>query len=464
LNLPTITKPRLLVALLGAGAALVLGGCIAFTGPITLSQQDVIGKVRVSFTVCATNHPDGPGGVTDHPGCDEPSNNTDDTETPGEYQVLLGFRVPAGTIPPASFSSGSGEPLAFTRSSSYEQQLQSRLPAGAGEAWVGYVSNVYSYTAGADGDPAKKASFAVDFGLPPGSGGKPFPGPFTIRPVVGGREAGGAPGDTTDPARPVSCGDDIFGGGGAPFSGGTNCIDSPDESGTANHLEVATRDLALGGTQVAGGPGKRVNVPFTARYAGAANPGGRFTLTASTNLPNATASPSTGTLVPGANSSTPVQVGIDIPRRARAGLHVVVLAATLPNGQQRLGSTTLRVRDGIPPVARGLAIRPNAFTPFPDTSSIAARKGARVSYRLTEAATVRFRVQRRVCKRGKCRYRLLKGSFRHNGTRGTNRFRFTGFVRNRKLRPGRYRLVGVPVDASKNKGRQVRARFRITKR
>lgn len=54
-----------------------------------------------------------------------------------------------------------------------------------------------------------------------------------------------------------------------------------------------------------------------------------------------------------------------------------------------------------------------------------------------------------------------KSSFKHAGHAGTNRFRFTGFLRNRALRPGSYRLVGVPTDAAKNRGKSVRASFRI---
>ena len=52
-------------------------------------------------------------------------------------------------------------------------------------------------------------------------------------------------------------------------------------------------------------------------------------------------------------------------------------------------------------------------------------------------------------------------AFTHKGVAGTNRFRFTGFLRNRALKRGRYRLVGTPTDLAKNKGKAVRATFRI---
>jgi hypothetical protein len=39
------------------------------------------------------------------------------------------------------------------------------------------------------------------------------------------------------------------------------------------------------------------------------------------------------------------------------------------------------------------------------------------------------------------RYVRLKGSFRRPGVAGANQFRFTGRLRKKALRPGRYRLV-----------------------
>jgi hypothetical protein len=100
--------------------------------------------------------------------------------------------------------------------------------------------------------------------------------------------------------------------------------------------------------------------------------------------------------------------------------------------------------------------------------------GTTVTFRLGEAATARFKVQRpRPGRRagGRCvkptkrnrrapkctRYVPLRGSFSVPGGVGENRFRFTGRLRKRKLPPGRYRLVGnVP-------GGQRAAKFRIVR-
>jgi hypothetical protein len=116
--------------------------------------------------------------------------------------------------------------------------------------------------------------------------------------------------------------------------------------------------------------------------------------------------------------------------------------------------------------------------------SIASQRrpvGATVSYRLSEAATVTFTVERQAAGRrvrGRCvkpnrsnrrrprckRYVRLRGSFTHAGQPGSNSFKFTGRLRGRKLRPGRYRLVGIARDALGTASPPERAKFRIVRR
>lgn len=62
------------------------------------------------------------------------------------------------------------------------------------------------------------------------------------------------------------------------------------------------------------------------------------------------------------------------------------------------------------------------------------------------------------------RYRLLKGPIAHIAKPGLNSFRFTGRLRGRKLRPGRYRLVMVATDAAGNRSKPKRAPFRVVSR
>jgi DNA-binding beta-propeller fold protein YncE len=107
-----------------------------------------------------------------------------------------------------------------------------------------------------------------------------------------------------------------------------------------------------------------------------------------------------------------------------------------------------------------------------------ARPGAAVSFRLNLAASVAFKVIRRTAgrrdARGRCvkrtrrnrnrrtcsRLVTLRGGFTRPGVAGANSFRFTGRLRGRTLRPGRYRLVATPGPES-NPGVARRAGFRI---
>ena len=127
------------------------------------------------------------------------------------------------------------------------------------------------------------------------------------------------------------------------------------------------------------------------------------------------------------------------------------------------------VIDKTKPRLTRLAVRPRSF---------AARRGTTISYTLSEAATVRFTIDRRVNGRRKgkrcvtrrrtgrrCfRYIRLAGSFQQAGSQGTNSLRFTGRLGTSLLKRARYRLTAVPRDAAGNRGRAIRARFRIARR
>jgi hypothetical protein len=126
-----------------------------------------------------------------------------------------------------------------------------------------------------------------------------------------------------------------------------------------------------------------------------------------------------------------------------------------------------------------LSVSPSAFfAAGSGPSALSARRtGTRVSYTLNVAASVRFTVERPVrgrkvkdrCvpqrksnrRRPSCRrYSTVRGSFTLQGNAGVNRFRFTGRLAGRKLRPGSYRLVATPSVAGRA-GTPTRTSFRI---
>jgi hypothetical protein len=135
----------------------------------------------------------------------------------------------------------------------------------------------------------------------------------------------------------------------------------------------------------------------------------------------------------------------------------------------------------IPPTAprlTRLSLRPARFRAA--RSRRARRGGTRVRFRLSEAATVRFRVQkplrgRRVGKRcarprrsnrGKrrcTRWVTLRGSFTRAGKQGRNSFKFRGRLRGHRLRRGRYRLRARAVNTAGRKSVPKTKRFRVVR-
>jgi hypothetical protein len=102
-----------------------------------------------------------------------------------------------------------------------------------------------------------------------------------------------------------------------------------------------------------------------------------------------------------------------------------------------------------------------------------------VSYTLNAQARVRFTVERSRAGRrvaGRCvkqttsnrrhksctRSVRVRGSFTRHRPPGSDRFRFTGRLAGRSLKPGTYRLVATPINNSRT-GTPTRARFRIAR-
>jgi hypothetical protein len=115
------------------------------------------------------------------------------------------------------------------------------------------------------------------------------------------------------------------------------------------------------------------------------------------------------------------------------------------------------------PVASLLTVTPGRFR----AAAARRRRGARISYALDEAATVTFTVKRIIQRvvRGRKRtgYRPVRGSFKDAGEVGGNSLRFRGRIAGRRLRPGLYRLIALPVDAVGNTGNAVYVRFRVVR-
>lgn len=115
------------------------------------------------------------------------------------------------------------------------------------------------------------------------------------------------------------------------------------------------------------------------------------------------------------------------------------------------------------PVISGLGIAPSSFRAAKRGGSIVPKHYARVSYRLSAWATVRFTAQRAATgrRRGKScvkpaaklrhakkcqRYVPVRGSFARARPAGGDSFHFSGRLGGHALRPGAYRLVATATD------------------
>ncbi len=132
-----------------------------------------------------------------------------------------------------------------------------------------------------------------------------------------------------------------------------------------------------------------------------------------------------------------------------------------------------------PPRLSALSLSPSRFRAAAAGPGVVARGASRVSYRLSERATLRLAVQRAVTGRlvgRRClatrpsnrdaqyctRYATLRGALTHAGRKGRNAFGFSGRLGGRSLTRGRYRLRAVATGPAGNVSRPRMARFRIT--
>jgi Ca2+-binding RTX toxin-like protein len=303
------------------------------------------------------------------------------------------------------------------------------------------------------------------------------------------------------------------GGGGDVLTGrgGNDTLDGGSGSDTASYRPApagATQgvrvDLGVAGPQSTGGAGadtlsgieNLAGSPFADVLVGDAQANtlkgweGEDSLSGEVGDDHVAARDGTRDLVtcgPGADSVDSDEQGVDsifgdcestafAPFVPSSGDHGSSGAGAPPPG----GPTDTQSADTVAPVLEEFALSPRAFSAARRGPSVARVIGTSVSYQLSEAATVTFRVQRagagrRV--RGRCvrpksknrgarrcrRWLRVRGTFVHSGLTGVNRLHFKGGVGGRRLRPGRYRLRAVARDMAGNRSTRRTARFTIVR-
>lgn len=134
--------------------------------------------------------------------------------------------------------------------------------------------------------------------------------------------------------------------------------------------------------------------------------------------------------------------------------------------------------DTVAPTLSSFAISPTKFVAAnTGPALISARVGADVFYRLSEAATTSFTVERgspgskhgKKCGKARpkggakpcTRYSVIKPSLSDPGDAGLNSVRFMGRLGKKALKPGKYRLSAIAIDAAGNRSKPRTVAFRV---
>lgn len=218
--------------------------------------------------------------------------------------------------------------------------LTAEHPPAAGERWVGFRSEAVL------GQPDREViDFAADVRLRQ-LDGRPFAGPLRVTMLVGDRLVDGslAADRALDYSEQRPTGQVAVG----PTIAFTTACAQDDEA-----VDVAVRDVALrpdGDAEAV--VGSTVEIPFTAQVDGS-GPAASAALTASTDLPDATAEPGATRLPVEGDATTTQPVRVAIPADAAPGRYTATLDATV-GGETRRATATFAVTE-----------RPTAAVPAP---------------------------------------------------------------------------------------------------
>lgn len=431
-----IRAPRKISVVLAAGiCAALLSGCVGISGAGT-NQPESLGPVQLSVSACASGSP----------GCSVSSNSGAIYELieseSVDAQALLAIRLPLGSTPPDSLTAslGGGGLLGFSRSASYEGQLQALEPAPEGERWWGWISVKFTYS------KASKQSFSVGMTttLPHPEDDSPLASPMHWRPVVGVRAV--TPGLAA--SRSVKCGtdnEDLYTGYNELGESGRTvvCVDSPSESATRGFLAAPIVDFGILGTSVEASPGGTVTAAFVARRTGEPDPSTTFALNAQSAIPDGSLSIDRTSVSLGGDSSQPVLATIGVPRGTPPGDYPVTLTATAGGKPARAGTVIVRVTDpNRAPSIRSASLSRKRFRARRGGASSKVPVGTKLKLDLSEPAQVTIRVARLSRKGSK-----TLGANRRQLPRGRTTIVIRDKIGKVKLTPGRYRLRLVARDA-----------------
>jgi hypothetical protein len=161
------------------------------------------------------------------------------------------------------------------------------------------------------------------------------------------------------------------------------------------------------------------------------------------------------------------------------GSNTITAVATNNGGASTTVQRTVTYAPPVPPKSppelTAFNLSPSAFRAAPSGPTVLAARsfGTLVSYKLSEAASVKLTIQRKAtghrkgkrCVKGgkgkRCTLAVTVGSFTRQSVAGANKFRFTGRLNGGALARGNYTLVVVATDGAGKKSKSQTHPFRV---
>ena len=150
--------------------------------------------------------------------------------------------------------------------------------------------------------------------------------------------------------------------------------------------------------------------------------------------------------------------------RGTGGSFTAAVTATDSLGNATTAARPLRIRDRTRPVLSRLRMRFRRFAVGRARTPVVAqrlRRGSAFRFRLSERATVKIRIDRKLRRRGRTVHKKVKVLTRRGLRVGARRVKFSGRIRRRALRPGAYRATLTAIDPSRNRSSKRTTTFRI---
>jgi hypothetical protein len=144
------------------------------------------------------------------------------------------------------------------------------------------------------------------------------------------------------------------------------------------------------------------------------------------------------------------------PPRAPGTVNVAITTAGGTSDESAATRYTYNAVPPPPPDTKAPVLSAFSIAPL----SFKAKAGATISFKSSEAASVKFTVLKKPAN-NHGRFKALPGSFSQQATAGANKLHFDARLKGKRLKPGRYRLAAVATDVAGNRANALKRTFKV---